>query len=187
MSKTPATTKKKNPAGPAWSVEDREEALALLALYNGTATTAAAEMTTLKGKELSPATLRSWKSRHRDRYEEIREDLQRRVKSRSAENHARLAERAAAVVDNLLERLEQEGHEIPISQVPTAARSIATVAGIHTDKARDLRGDPTVIQHQRLDWNALQRSLQAKGVEVVIESTAEEITEAEEVTNEDTD
>lgn len=173
MSKEKSLTKQND-----WTAEDREQALSFVALHNGNSTAAAEEMEKA-GRPIPPPTIRSWKSRYRDRYEELREDLQRRIRQRQAENHARLAERAAAVVDTMLERLEREGEEIPIQQVPTAAKSLATVAGISTDKARDLRGDPSVVEHRHLSFEELKRSLSAKGVVVEIEGTAEEITDDE--------
>lgn len=178
-----------SPIVPKWSAEEREDALSLVALHNGNAAEAAKEFSEVTGKEIPASTVRSWKRRHADRYEEIALDLQRRIKQRSAENHARLAERAAAVVDGMVGRLEREGHEIDIDKIPAAAKAVSVISGVHTDKAALLRGDASVIEHRSsVTYDQLARSLRAKGVELVIESveqpaiesTAEEVTESEE-------
>lgn len=161
---------------PKWTVEDRERALTVVALYSGS-TRAAVEQLREEGLDIPEATIRSWKSRYRERYSQLRSEMGERIRSEQAEGHARLAAKAAVIVDKMISRLEQHHDEIEIDKVPAAAKSLATVSGIHSDKARDLRGDPSVVEHRHLSFEELQRSLRSKGVEIVIDASAEELPE----------
>lgn len=176
-----------SPIVPKWSAEERQDLLSLVALHNGNCAEAAKEFTEITGKEIPPSTVRSWKRRHADQYEELRTDLEKRIRQRSSEVHARLAERAAAIVDGMISRLEREGHEIDIDKIPAAAKAVSVISGVHTDKHLVLSSSPTSIVESRtsVTYEQLARSLKSKGVELVIESveqpaieaTAEEITD----------
>ncbi len=68
-----------------------------------------------------------------------------RLKAEMADEHSALAHRGMEVEHKLLDRLEAEADDIPARDLPGAIRNVGVGAGIHTDKARDLRGDPSMV------------------------------------------
>jgi hypothetical protein len=72
-----------------------------------------------------------------------------------------------------LDKLEREYDEISPRELPGAVRNLSTTAGIHEDKAANLRGDPTtVIEHR--SYKEVVDKLKQMGV---IEGDAEEMPE----------
>jgi hypothetical protein len=71
------------------------------------------------------------------------------LKAKLAAQHEDLARRQIEVSAKLTDRLEKEADELPIRDVSTAQRNLDVGSGIHSDKAKDLRGDPSLIVERR--------------------------------------
>lgn len=128
----------------------------------------AAEMLASQGLKVGSKTLWRWTNeRHGEEYERIRRDVLPRVREHTAELHMELAEREIAMSHELIDRLDKTKGEIPPRDLPGAIRNLDVGSGVHTDKARDLRGDPTVT----VEKHSLQetiRGLEDLGLKVKI-------------------
>jgi hypothetical protein len=87
-----------------------------------------------------------------------------------AERETALANRNAEVEHLLVDQLEAKVPEIPARDLPGAVRNVATRGGIHTDKGRTYRGEPTEYKRHVSVAQSL-RELQRLGA---IDSTATE-------------
>ena len=57
--------------------------------------------------------------------------------------------------------------EIPARDLLGAVRNAAVTVGVHSDKARDLRGEPTAVVEHRSPKQVL-KALEAMGIEVEV-------------------
>jgi hypothetical protein len=121
-----------------------ERGLLELAMSNGDAKAAVRvlEADEEAGFKVSAATLHRWRAREVDRYEAIRAEQRGKLMAVNAEHHLRLSEEAAHVVSRLIKRVDDTAEELPPRDIPGAARNMATVSGIHADKAREASEAP---------------------------------------------
>lgn len=124
-------------------------------------------------------TLDEWKNHtHKDRYEQIREEVIPKVHAQIAAECEDLTRGYAALEARGLQSLEQSWDELKPSEQAAALPRIATVKGINADKARVYRDRPSRITEHRGDVDVLLRGLQTQGV-LTVEGTAEEVQDAQ--------
>jgi hypothetical protein len=150
---------------PRYTDQDRERGLVALALTSGN-TRAAARTLTEQGLRVSHQTLGNWSKRNGgEEYERVRAQVLPRVRAYAAEKHMALADSMVELAGEMGKRLKLEHQDMPIRDVAGAIRNVSTAAGISTDKARDLRGDPTaVVEHRSIE--DVRRALRAKGWDI---------------------
>jgi hypothetical protein len=95
-----------------------------------------------------------------------------RLKDELADQHTDLARYQMDVSRNFTERLELEASDLKARDLPGAIRSLDVGSGIHSDKARDLRGDPSAVVEHR-SASDIMRKLKQMGL--VIEAEGEEV------------
>ena len=88
---------------------------------------------------------------------------------------ARIAEEAELAT---LKRFHEVLPELPARDVASALRNVSTTKGINIQRARELRGEPTVIRHERATPAELWAELTAMFPSTV-NGHAAEITDAE--------
>jgi len=167
--------------------EEVERGLMAIALSNGSPTHAH-RLLAGEGLTIPVETLRSWKYRdHVQRYEEIRAREMPRIKQLRAERHAALAEKQADLAEVSVDRLREaiDRGELKPHQLGGVMHQANVGSGIHTDKARDLRGDATVVIEDKRTHEEIIRNLVDKGVlelgpDDVIEVPDSEVPDSEE-------
>jgi hypothetical protein len=168
-------TTKRNGRGREYDAPTKTAALMELALAGGSATQAARRLRE-RGTPVNKSTLERWK--HSDDYARIRDEQARAVQARIAVEHEDLALKAAGVTRKLLERLDSEVADLPLRDVPGAARNTGTIAGISTDKQMLTRERPLPAPAPSRDYQEIIRALIGMRVVTiepgppVIESTA---------------
>lgn len=126
--------------GSRYSSTEVDRALVAVAIEDGS-TRRAERLLAEQGEPIGETTLRDWKNRlYPDRYLELQAKVLPRLNALAAERHAAIATQAGSLNGKILDRLEDVYDEIPVRDLPGAARNVATVAGIATDKAALLRG-----------------------------------------------
>lgn len=169
-------THRKAAAGISWkySQEQIELAMSQYALDHGNAKRACENLReTLP--ELTASTLVGWINSEPQRYEKIRTEVVPTIHGRIANHHEDIAVKAAAATESYVERALAVMGDIAPRDMPGAARNLATVLAITTDKAALLRGKPTVIEERR-DVGEILSALERMGVTVkspVLEDTVE--------------
>lgn len=128
---------------------ERERGLTALALASGNSRRAAALLKE-QGLSIPASTLFTWPQLYPDEYQAVREGVLPRVKAELAEAHSALAARQVEVSSEMTERLAKEMGGIPVRDLAGAIRNIDTGSGIHTQRAAELRGEPTIIEHRSL-------------------------------------
>lgn len=128
------------------------------------------------------STLKLWRGRqHAVTYEKIRTDVQDRLRgilAAQAEDNARQAGELERDLMGRMSKLVASGEPADLATFAKAVREMATTAGISTDKALVLRGQPSAITEHRTSKELLD-SLQRRFPAGVTDSDAEEITDAE--------
>jgi hypothetical protein len=150
-----------------------ERGLVALALCDGNSKRAT-ELLATQGLKIHPSTLRDWRDNRSEDYSRVQALVLPRVKAQTAELHADFAKRAIEVNAKVLDKLEREYDEISPRELPGAVRNLSTTAGIHEDKAANLRGDPTTVIEHRSYKEVVAWKLKQMGV---IEGDAEEMPE----------
>ena len=154
-----------------YSDQEIELGLSAVALYSGN-TRRAAESLAAAGQQIPRETLRDWLNAHSTEYERVRQQITPRLKERMAERHSELAEAGMELEAELLAKTFESLGEIPARDLPGAIRNAAVTVGVHSDKARDLRGEPTAVVEHRSPQQIL-KALEGMGIEVeVIEDGA---------------
>ncbi len=164
-----------------WDTADKERGLAAIAICNGSAARASRLLSDY-GKAIPKRTLQRWRQQEADRYHEIRTEALAQVRIDQAEEHSELAALAMNAERAVLKRLidKKELDELEPRDLPGALRNFAVPSGIHAQRAGELRGDPSVIEHRStgLSPDELLAKLERLGIEVV-DVEAEDVTEAE--------
>ena len=141
-----------------------------MAIHNGNSRRAR-DFLAQDGIKLSHQTLREWATkRHVERYAAIRADYLPQMRAQAADEHMDLAERAMQNNALILDRLSANVGELPVKELPGAARNMAVTAGVHTEKAQLLNDQPT--QRVAIDLKGTLKELKSMGVEFV-EGTVE--------------
>jgi hypothetical protein len=158
-----------------YTEQEIDQGLFALAWMSGNSRRAASLLATQQ-VHIPASTLADWTKRYPDRYARVRVETLPRLNADLAEQHTALAQAGMDLEDELRRKIVEQQAEIPARDLPGALRNVATSTGIHSDKARILRGEPTqIVEHK--DPLALLRSLRSKGVEVVIEHDVEVLPE----------
>jgi hypothetical protein len=151
------------PAEP-YTQQQIDDALTALIAYAGNATGAVKYLEAAGKRAPAVPTLIEWsRTRHWERYEELREKVAQKLEGTLANNYldaARYAtETMVLAVDKARERLENNKDDDPAR----SAASLAKVATSATDKRLALQGRPSQIVETR-NIGEIMRSLAAKGV-----------------------
>jgi hypothetical protein len=126
-----------------------ERGLRAVAVAGGNTRLASRRLRDLHGLEIPPSTLRRWiESVHADRYAEVRVEEAERVQKLAASEFEDLGRRSMTIVHKGLDRLEKEMDELPLRDVSTAVRNVATVAGISQSNVQMTRERPVITRHQ---------------------------------------
>jgi hypothetical protein len=167
-----------------YSEEDVERGLQALALWQGNRNRAAKSLRDI-GHSIPAGTLRSWKDRYPDRYADARTAIQERVWAETAEEWKAVVRESIEATSEAVTKaktLIAAGEIQKGNQAAGAARNLATVAGIGSDKGLVIDGKPTT--RTATDDRSLPELLKALMAEsggavkvdpVLIESTAEEV------------
>jgi hypothetical protein len=149
--------------GSRYSSTEVDRALVAVAIEDGS-TKRAARLLAKQGEPIGETTLRDWKNRlYPDRYLELQAKVLPRLNALAAEQHAAIATQASSLNVKILDRLEDVYEEIPVRDLPGAARNVATVAGIATDKAALLRGQGIEQASPTRSVSDILNALRAKG------------------------
>lgn len=127
------------------------------------------------GTPVPRTTLQRWAEKHSDRLDEIRAEVIPQIHRRLARRNEDLADRYAALEQQMIDRLTDELPNLKPSELSTATKNLAVSKGIASEKALLLRGQPTSIT-KPTGADELLRKLASL---LNIDSDAEEITDAE--------
>lgn len=119
-------------------------------------------------------TIRSWVTRRREEYAQVKAEVDDHARSIMADSHRRLATLAMESEEEGLRQvadLLREG-KIDKRELPKLLQSMGILSGIHTEKSELLSGHPT--SRVASDLGDIQAALKAAGVEVIT-GTATEI------------
>jgi transposase-like protein len=97
------------------------------------------------GHQIAPRTLRDWRNKHHDRYEELRRHVAPKVMEEVADDSAALLRRLIRMENAALDRLEAEIPEMKGADAARALQQLAVSKGINTEKVLLVRGQPTQI------------------------------------------
>lgn len=154
---------------PVHSLEDKERGLAALVIAGSS----------FKASEITgipPSTLRDWKSENRERYEQLRHELEPQVArtiAAEAETIAlRLTDREHALIDALDDNAIGT---LKPADVAAALRNIGTAKALQIDKlSSPLRERPSHVQQGHSPDELVNRMARALGI-TITDSTATEI------------
>lgn len=153
------------------STEEIERGLHILAMEAGNATKASEQT------GIPVPTLKKWKNDvHRERYEQIRVQLEDRLSRDLAEEMVELGKQRLGILRKLAVKAEEaldSGDMEAVHKLAGADRNFATSAGILTQNSRVLMDKPTDIIENRYDVAALDEGLRRLGL--LVDSTAVEI------------
>jgi hypothetical protein len=160
---------------PNFGFEETERGLLELVMANGNAEQAVRALAAddEAGFAVSPVTLLRWRKKEPDRYQTIRAEQLPQLMAVNAEHHLRVAKAATDTVAKLIARTEATIDELPPRDLSGAARNMATVAGIHADKATAAGEVP--FTRQLRDAAEVLRDLEAMGYKPEVEQVVEAV------------
>ena len=152
------------------SSSEVDRGLVALALSDGSARRAE-RLLREQGEPIAQTTLRRWKDdTYSGRYLDVKRSVLPRLNALQAEQYDAMATRANSLNVKLLDRLEDTYEELPPRDLPGAARNLATVAGIATDKATILRAQDTGLAAAGTrSIKDILSALEGKGVKLTVE------------------
>lgn len=136
-----------------------------LALCSGHAPRAS-DLLAEQGIRIPYSTLNYWaKERFTERYEQVREEVEPKLKAEMADMHQALAKGAGEIEARAVERLREklDNDEIPGKDLSAVMQRAAIATGIHGDKHLLYSGQPTSIVKR--DATEILRALKGKGFE----------------------
>lgn len=155
------------------SEADRRQAMAVYAFVSGREK---AGVKLLKEAELEIpwGTVRSWVTRYRDEYAQVKAEVDEHARSMMADSHRRLATLAMESEEEALKQVAVllERGEIKPRELPKLMQSLGIVAGVHTDKSELMSGHPT--SRVAGDLGDIKKALDAAGIEVILEGSVED-------------
>jgi hypothetical protein len=101
------------------------------------------------GKPIPRSTLEQWARTRPEQYEEVVREILPRVNEVVAAECISVARLAADAEVETLKRYHEVLPQLPARDVPGALRNVSTTKGINIQRARELRGEPTVIRHEK--------------------------------------
>jgi hypothetical protein len=158
--------------------EDVAHALATLALCGGNANKARQRLLA-GGIDVPARTLLYWRTeRFPERYEQSCQELAPQIEAQVVDFQRELAYKASQAAQQAV-ALEIDRIEAgQVKDASASARNLQTTAGIAVDKVLSLTGRPTVI-HGDKTGDALLKELRGLAPGLIVNGTAEEITDAE--------
>lgn len=113
------------------------------------------------------STLRSWVTRYRDDYAQVKAEVDEHARSILGDSHRRLATMA---MENEEEALRQvatllENGDVTPKELPKLLQAHGIISGIHTEKGELLAGHPT--SRVASDIGDIEAALEAAGVQVI--------------------
>lgn len=156
-----------------YSETERRQAMAVYAFVSGREK---AGVELLKDAELDInwGTIRSWVTRHREDYQQVKAEVDDHARSILGDAHRRLA---AMAMENEEEALRQvatllEEGKISPRDLPKILQSHGIIAGIHTEKSELLAGHPT--SRVSSDLGDIESALKVAGIEIIQGTATEE-------------
>jgi transposase-like protein len=138
-----ATARKPARKRSRYSPEERERGLTTLILAGSS----------VKASELTgipEGTLRDWKREHRQRYEQLQEELEPRVVKKIAAEAENIVLRLAHLQHKAIDQLEESMGELKPAELAAASRNLATTSALMIDKhSSPLRERPSHVQQGR--------------------------------------
>lgn len=166
--------KPQSAVGPRYTYEQVELGMIAMAIYNGNSVKASeALQADPAGFKCARDTLRRWITQDPERYRAIQQREMPQIRVQAADRFAQLSELQAETAHEATERLREEIPNLPVDRLPQAVQSATYASGISTDKAREYRGEATVVVEHR-DATEIMRKLKSKGVVIEGELVAEE-------------
>jgi hypothetical protein len=147
--------------GHHYTDQEVERGLVAVAMCSGNYRRAA-QLLEQQDLPIPASTLRDWLTRRAEDYTQVREQTMPKLNAQLAEQHTQLVRANMELEDELRKKITEQKDEIPARDLPGALRNVSTSTGIHSDKARLLRGEPTQIVQSK-DAAELQRALEAHG------------------------
>jgi hypothetical protein len=160
-----------------YSLEEVEAGLLELACSRGNSRRASAALAE-RGIKIPWRTLYDWKRKHVDRLDELEEQILPEIRKRLARDQEAIASQAARATLKLIQRVEQKADKIEARDLPGAVRNMEVTSATAIDKHSVLHGLPSEIRQTDSAEDILKR-MQQKHPGMFIDSTAEEIPEAE--------
>ncbi len=164
--------------GSRYANAEQERGLVALALCSGNSRRAA-KLLADRGLPIPRSTLKQWPDLYPDQYAGVQTRVLPELKARLAEEHTALAEDLMDLSREMAGRLMIEYTELPVRDLSSGIRNATVASAVHTDKARDLRGEATtVVEHRSI--KEIERRLRElfnvpPGEPLVIAGEAEEI------------
>jgi len=160
---------------PKTSEIDIEAGLLALAAHNGNSRKAAAFLAGQQGSQHDHTTLWEWKHRYPERYQALRAEILPKIREQAADEHMDLAQKAMSAEAKVLARLDKEVDDLPVKELPGAARNMAVASAVHSEKAQLFNDQPT--GRVSVDLPSLIREAKSLGIEPtkVLNLEAEEI------------
>jgi hypothetical protein len=165
---------------PSYGDLERERGLIAVAMANGNTHQAARDLSS-DGLKISQKTLWKWRREETQRYEELRSQWLPKIREVAAEQHMALASRQIELSASLTEDLAKKRGDLDGRDISTAIRNVTVSAGVHTDKAQLLSGEPTAIV--RRDLGEVLRNLKAHGLAALSEESVIDAEVVEECTS----
>jgi hypothetical protein len=97
----------------------------------------------------SSGSFERWARTRPEQYEEVVREILPRVNEVVAADCISVARLAADAEVETLKRYHEVLPQLPARDVPGALRNVSTTKGINIQRARELRGEPTVIRHEK--------------------------------------
>jgi hypothetical protein len=153
---------------PVHSPEDVERGLAALVIAGSSIR--ASEVT-----GINDSTLREWKLKHAERYEQLRHELEPQVARTIAAEAEHLTQRVFAIEHKILDTFtDEEIDQLKPADKASALRNLQTVAALGIDKlSSPLRERPSHVQHGTSPDELVARMARALGFDAT--STAIEV------------
>jgi hypothetical protein len=161
-----------------YSEAERRQAMAVYAFVSGREK-AGVELLDQADLDVPWGTIRSWVTRRREEYAQVKAEVDDHARSIMADSHRRLATLAMESEEEGLRQvadLLREG-KIDKRELPKLLQSMGILSGIHTEKSELLSGHPT--SRVASDLGDIEAALKAAGVEVIT-GAAQEIPADEE-------
>ena len=151
--------------------ESTRDAGLLALIVTGNAERASVELAE-NGRKVAPRTLRQWRQKHPERYEQLRREVAPRVMEEVADESAALLRRLIRAENAALDRLEGELPDMKGADAARALQQIAISKGVNTEKILLIRGQPTQIIEDNRDLDQILNGLAAR-IGYDLTSTAE--------------
>lgn len=152
---------------------ERKQAMAIYAFVSGREK-AGVELLEDAELDIPWGTIRSWVTRHREDYQQVKVEVDGHARAILADSHRRLASMAMENEEEGLRQvavLLEEGKVSP-RELPKLLQAHGILSGIHTEKSELLAGHPT--SRVASDIGDIESALKDAGVEVIQGTATEE-------------